>query len=282
MGLILFREYKKAYTICMLMYIFLFFVLGLIVGSFLNVLVYRLKDAETLLGRSFCRHCKNQIRWYDNIPLVSFVLLGGTCRDCQGKISWQYPALEFLTGGAFVLVGYLLFSGMSALTTGMWLELTWLLVIVSLLLAIAAYDLRYMEIPIVLLIISFFFTAFFLLLSYQIELSFLENRLGMGLLGGLVVAAFFFVLVFVSKETWMGWGDVWLGGVVGMIVGLPLVLFMLTLSFGVGALYGILAVLSGKKEMKSQVPFAPFLVVGTLLTFFLPQIFPEYTRLFLL
>lgn len=266
----------------MLMYTFLFFVLGLAVGSFLNVLVYRLKDAETLLGRSFCRHCKNQIRWYDNIPLLSFVLLRGACRDCQGKISWQYPALEFLTGGAFVLVGYPFFSGMSALTVDTWLELSWLLVTVSLLLAISAYDLRYMEIPIILLIVSFFFTVSFFLLSYQIELSFLENRLGMGLLGGVVVAAFFFALVFISKETWMGWGDVWLGGVVGMIVGLPLALFMLTLSFGAGALYGVSAVLLGKKGMKSQVPFAPFLVVGALLTLFLPQIFPEYMRLFLL
>ncbi|PIV85971.1 MAG: prepilin peptidase, partial [Candidatus Moranbacteria bacterium CG17_big_fil_post_rev_8_21_14_2_50_41_107] len=78
-------------------FFFVFFLFGLLIGSFLNVLVYRLKDAETLLGRSFCRKCKHQIRWYDNIPLISFVLLRGECRDCQEKISWQYPVLECVT-----------------------------------------------------------------------------------------------------------------------------------------------------------------------------------------
>src|SRR3989344_8781021 len=94
-----------------------FFSSGLIVGSFLNVLVYRLKEAETLLGRSFCRHCKHQIRWYDNIPLISFVLLLGACRDCETKISWQYPALELLTGILFALAGLLFFfpGGMPSL-----------------------------------------------------------------------------------------------------------------------------------------------------------------------
>jgi leader peptidase (prepilin peptidase)/N-methyltransferase len=81
--------------------IIIFFILGLIIGSFLNVVVYRLNLAESILGRSQCPHCKAKVRWYDNVPLLSFVLLGAKCRDCGEKISWQYPILEFFTGVVF-------------------------------------------------------------------------------------------------------------------------------------------------------------------------------------
>jgi len=80
----------------------------------------------------------------------------------------------------------------------------------------------------------------------------------------------------------MGWGDVWLGGVAGLIVGLPLTLFMLTLSFGLGAVIGLVMMAFSQKNMKSQIPFAPYLVLGVLLTIFLPKIFPEYVSLFFL
>lgn len=261
---------------------FSFFILGLIIGSFLNVLVYRLRDAETLLGRSFCRNCKHQIRFYDNIPLLSFLLLRGQCRDCGDKISWQYPMLEFLTGILFVLVGYLFFS---LADQSAWLETAWLLGIVSCFVVIAAYDLRYMEIPVILLVISALGTLLFFGIEFfglQGTEPFWTSRLGLGLLGGSVVALLFFALVFASRETWMGWGDVWLGFVAGMIVGLPLVLFMLTLSFALGATIGIASIFLGGKTLKSQVPFAPFLVMGMLLTIFLPRVFPELMRFFLL
>lgn len=257
-----------------------FFVLGLIVGSFLNVLVYRLKDAETLLGRSFCRHCKHQIRWYDNVPLVSFVLLRGACRDCDGKISWQYPALELLTGILFVLVGYFFFfpGDLFALV-----ETLWLLGVISCLLVIGAYDVRHMEVPLSMLIVSVLFTAIFLITHFfLVPEPFFASRLWYGLMGGVAVGGFFFVLVWMSKETWMGWGDVWLGFACGLIVGLPSVMPMLTLSFGLGALVGILAIVRKKKSLRSQIPFAPFLVVGVILTLFLPQAFPLFFQAFIL
>ena len=254
----------------------LFFIFGLIIGSFLNVLVYRLKDAETLLGRSFCRHCRHQIRWYDNIPLISFILLGGMCRDCEEKISWQYPLLEAVTAIGFVLVGRYFFV---LDDQGTWWETLWLLGIVSLFLAIAAYDLRHMEIPVTLLIASALWAALFLLTTFHVadfsRAPWWESRLAQGVLGGGVVALFFFALVYASRETWMGWGDVWLGGVAGMVVGLQSTLFMLTLSFGLGALCGIGMMLWGGKNMKSQIPFAPYLVLGVLLTLLLPNIFPH-------
>lgn len=253
-----------------------FFVLGLIIGSFLNVLVYRLKDAETLLGRSFCRECKHQIRWYDNIPLVSFVLLRGTCRDCETKISWQYPVLEFLTGIVFALVGYFFFSPEVSFS---WIETGWLLVLVSCLLVIGAYDLKHMEIPISLLLVSVLITTLFLLSSFFfLSEPFFFSRLWYGLLGGGAVCGFFSLLVWMSHETWMGWGDVWLGLVAGLVVGLPLVLPMLTLSFGLGAIVGLLAIAYKKKGLKSQIPFAPFLVAGVICMLFLPKAFPFFSQ----
>ena len=258
------------------MIILLFFIFGLIIGSFLNVVVCRLKEAETLLGRSFCRKCQKQIRWYDNIPLLSFLLLQGQCRDCQEKISWQYPLLELATALCFALVGGLFFVSDNQST---WLETAWLLGMVGLLLSIAAYDLVHMEIPVSLLIVSVLWSGFFLGIDFFIQNSwqFLwwESRLAQGVLGGVVVALFFFSLVYASRETWMGWGDVWLGGVAGLAVGFPAVLFMLTFSFGLGALCGLLLIALKKKNMKSQLPFAPYLVLGTLLTLFLPRLFPD-------
>lgn len=262
-----------------MVFLFSFFLFGLIIGSFLNVLVYRLKDAETLLGRSFCRHCKNQIRWYDNVPLISFVLLRGECRDCDTKISWQYPALELLTGILFALIGFFFFVPSDTVSI---LETLWLLGIVSCFLVIGAYDIRHMEIPLNMLIMSGLLTILFLMTHFfLVHEPFLVSRLWYGILGGIAVGGFFFLLVWISKETWMGWGDVWLGLVAGLAVGLPYVLPMLTLSFGLGACIGVSAIVLKKKGLKSQVPFAPFLVAGVILTFFLPQVFPLFFQTFI-
>lgn len=258
--------------------LFSFFILGLIIGSFLNVVVYRLKDAETLLGRSFCRNCKHQIRFYDNIPLVSFLLLRGECRDCSTKISWQYPLVELITGILFVLVGQFFFTlgDVTALV-----QTLWLLGIVSCLLVIGIYDLRNMEIPLSMLMVSVLLTYLFLLTQFfLVPETFFLSVLWYGILGGTAVGSFFFLLVWLSKETWMGWGDVWLGFVAGSIVGLPYVLLMLTISFGLGACVGILAIVRKEKSLKSQIPFAPFLVAGALLTLFLSQFSPSFFEIF--
>lgn len=263
------------------MSLFFFSVLGLIIGSFLNVVVCRLKENETVLGRSVCRSCHHQIRWFDNIPLLSFLVLRGKCRDCRVPISFQYPLLEGITGLGFALVGTTFFDIFRSET---WVYTVWLLGVVALFLAVATYDLQYMEIPVVLLVLSALWTVLFLgIASYQsgtVSSWGWQTPLVQGLYGGGMVALFFFTLVYFSKETWMGWGDVWLGGIAGMMVGIGASLFMLTLSFGIGAVCGITMMLLGKKDMQSQIPFAPYLVIGTLLTLFVPEIFPEVARIF--
>lgn len=256
-----------------------FFVFGAIIGSFLNVLVYRLKDSETIMGRSMCRACGHQIRWYDNIPLLSFLALRGRCRDCGVVISWQYPAVEAVTGAVFAAVGAYFFSYEDIAS---WQETAWLLFVASCFIAVAAYDIRHMEIPIVLLVASAVVTAAFFLLEYRIGEPFFSSRLGLGLAGGLAVGAFFFALVYASHETWMGWGDVWLGAVAGMIVGLPVALFMLTVSFASGSIVGLAGIYLEGKSLKSKMPFGPFLVIGTAVAVFFPAVFPEYAMFFLL
>lgn len=262
------------------MIILIFFIFGLIVGSFLNVVVYRLNLAESMfVGRSMCPHCKAKIRWYDNIPLLSFVLLRAECRDCKGKISWQYPLVEFLTGLFFALAGAWFFSLTNYQS---WIETGFLLVLFSVLMVIFAYDLKFMEIPMIFLWFGIGWALIFLIyfdaVNFPEFVSMYSSRIFSGIIGAFVAWAFFFSMAFFSKEKWMGMGDAYLAILVGLTVGWPKIFLTLVLSFSLGAIFSILLILSKKKNMKSQVPFAPFLVVGTITTLFLYQAFPQYLK----
>ena len=252
------------------MIVFIFFVIGLIVGSFLNVVVYRLNLAESfLIGRSHCPHCKKNIRWYDNIPVLSFIILRFRCRDCKEKISWQYPMVEFFTGILFMIVAYKFFL-ISDMTT--WATTIYYLGIVSFLMVIFLYDWLYMEIPGAVLWAAVGFVVAF-------NLFFDWNRIGVtkealdfsvysGALAAFATFMFFFLMVGISKEKWMGMGDAQLVILLGLIVGWPQILLTLMLAFAIGAIIGLALVFLKKKEMKSQIPFAPFLIAGTFVTMF--------------
>ena len=152
----------------------IFLIAGLIVGSFLNVLVYRIHTAEELFwDRSKCPHCKKQIRWFDNIPVVSFVILKFRCRDCQEKISWQYPIVEIFTGVIFALVGWKFFV---LIDTASWLLTAYYLLMASSLITILVYDFLYLEIPSSVLWVSIFLTIIFGLYSDGTSLLNLENN----------------------------------------------------------------------------------------------------------
>jgi prepilin signal peptidase PulO-like enzyme (type II secretory pathway) len=249
----------------------IFFILGLAVGSFLNVVVYRLRMAETLvMDRSHCPHCKETIVWYDNIPVISFILLKFRCRNCHEKISWQYPLVEILAGILFVLVGYYFFQ---IDQTFSWIASAYYLAIISFLLVILVYDFLYMEIPSIVLALGIFLAIVFNLFadgSKEIFLGMqaLDFSTYSGVLAAIVSFSFFFLMVAVSKEKWMGMGDAYLVIFLGLIVGWPNILLALLLSFSFGALAGIGLILGKKKKMGSQLPFAPFLVLGTIVTIF--------------
>lgn len=255
-----------------------FFLAGLIIGSFLNVVIIRLAEDETLLGRSVCRNCRKEIAWYDNVPVLSYLLLKGRCRWCHAKISLQYPLVEILTASLYVFVGALFFDIAEPVT---WLTTVWLLLLLPVLLAIFVHDVRSMEIPVNLLVVGVILTLFFLVVEYflfQGNVAFWETHLWSSILGGALVTLFFYALVFFSQETWMGWGDVWLGLLVGLGTGLSHAFIMLTLSFALGAGVGVALLFFKKKELSTQVPFAPFLISGFLLILLLQKVQPVWLR----
>lgn len=250
--------------------IIIFFILGLIVGSFLNVVIYRLSVAESFTaGRSKCPHCQTMIRWYDNIPLVSFIILNAKCRDCKKGISWQYPLVEFFTGVLFVLVGMKFFVLEDAQT---WIMAGYFLGVVSFLAVIFVYDLLHMEIPNLVIWVAVFWSVVFnLILDWENKIlpnGPLDLLTYSGVLAAVSAFAFFFLLVIKSKEKWMGLGDAYLVIFLGLFLGWPNILLALFLAFSLGAIIGLALVALRKKGMKSPIPFAPFLVAGSIVAMF--------------
>lgn len=248
------------------------FTFGIIIGSFLNVYIYRFHTGKSLAGHSHCLSCGTQLRWYELFPLFSYVSLLGKCRTCGCRITPRYFLVELSTGLLFAL------SLTITLNPAMIL-LLWS--IVSILVVITVYDLYHFIIPDTL---TFALSvASVALLAYKFFLSgFTQPQLlwtfGASLLGSL----FFFILWFVSKGKWLGFGDVKLAFPLGVLVGPELVFSFVVLSFWVGAVIslGILGWGSLKRgkahlhlpsralTMKSAVPFAPFLVASCLIILF--------------
>ncbi len=257
--------------------------MGLIVGSFLNVVVYRVNLAENLVtGRSYCPHCKNKIRWYDNIPVLSFLILRAQCRDCKGKISWQYPLVEIFTGLMFAAVGWKFFDVADVAT---WTATSFYLGAVSFLIAIFVYDWLFLEIPGLILWPAIGWTIAFNLIFDWSRMNLGSNLLNLATYSGTLAAflafLFFFLMVAVSKEKWMGMGDAYLAILLGLIVGWPNILLALMLAFSIGAIIGVVLIALKKKKMSSQIPFGPFLVAGTFIAiFFSKSIIHWYTGLF--
>lgn len=236
------------------------FLFGLAVGSFLNCVIYRLalpnfslKNLGGLNGRSFCPKCKHVLNFKDLIPVLSFIILKAKCRYCQKKISWQYPLVEIVTGVLFVLcfsyqLSYFLF------------------LILPFLIVIFVYDLKYY-----LILDKVIYPAIVLTIVYDLWKSdFLLSIFGKSdfLISAIGAAAFFGLIVFVSRGRWMGIGDIKLGFLMGLLLGWPGVAAALFLAFMSGAIIGIGLIVASKKTLKSEVPFGPFLVAGTLVALF--------------
>jgi len=179
------------------------FAFGLIIGSFLNCLIWRLYQNETVGGRSYCPHCRHLIYWYDNIPLLSFCLLGGKCRHCHNKISWQYPLVELSTAVLFLLTfqADLASANFAALLLRDWL-------LVATLMIIFVYDLRWRLVPITIVWGS------------AVIIFFLNLYLGVPLISllfyGALGALFFWLQYILTKKRGVGEGDIWLGLLLGL------------------------------------------------------------------
>lgn len=260
------------------------FLLGLIIGSFLNVVVLRSEKEESLGGRSHCPQCQALIHWYDNIPLLSFLMLRGKCRACAQPIAWQYPLVELMTGLLFVSIGYFFTETLTQLMdTSLWggvfadwgtlLILVGYLVLASILIAIFVSDLRTMEIPFVFLVAGLGAALLLMGLQYifptATPFAWRPLTITNQLLGGGVAALIFYALVFFSRETWMGMGDVWIAAILGLTVGLDMLLFSLTLSFSLGSIVGIVLLSLRRKGWQSPIAFAPFLIIALFASWFI-------------
>jgi len=251
-----------------------FFFLGLIFGSFANVLVDREVKKESLWGFSHCDHCQKQLKWYDNIPLISFFLLLGKCRFCKKKISFQYPLVEFSMGLVFLIITIKFFSldFSSGYSFGSQLLLIHYLFVGFLFVVISVWDLKYMIIPNKLILVGFLTTAIFYFFIFWLTgegecplWSLGGCSLWSNLEGALVGSGFFGGLFLVSKGKWIGGGDIKLGAWLGLLVGLKGIYPWLTISYILGALVSIFLLAEKKKKMKSEIPFGPFLLAGAML-----------------
>lgn len=249
----------------------IFFIFGLIIGSFLNVVVYRYNTEKTLGGRSACMSCESRLSWYDLIPLFSFLILQGRCRSCQTKISKQYFFVELLTGIVFAGLFYK-FQGLFFYDTlSFTLNYAYYAVMFALLVVIAVYDLKHKIIPDMLALffgVLAFVGMFFFGGAGVIDTEVMFRMPSMlNLFSGVLLALPFASIWFLSKGKLMGLGDAKLIMGLGYLLGFYQGLSAIFISFWLGAIVGIILLLLAKKGMKSEIPFAPFLVLGTYLTF---------------
>lgn len=242
-------------------YIFCF---GLIIGSFLNALIWRLHSGDSMMTRSMCPKCKHQLAWYDNIPLVSFVLLGGRCRYCRQAISWQYPAVELTVGILFVLVFQQAASYFFLPSVFLILIKSWFVVAVMVL--IFVYDLRwYLILDKVTLPAGIVLSAFWLIEKSQQTGLLAARNTWLELLITLAIGYGFFALQYYgSKGKWLGGGDVKLGLVMALALATPnRIMAAIFLAYIMGAATGLVLIAFGKKELGSKLPFGTFLAVAT-------------------
>lgn len=236
---------------------------GLIAGSFLNVVVHRLPNNQSLFTPgSHCPECDTAIAWYDNIPLLSFLVLGGECRHCGTEISLRYFAVELLTLVAF--------GGTYLLSTG-WASFVVLSFFVLLLLAMALIDFEHFIIPNALNYGLFVLGLVLIALPVPLEHFPGTQSYTKAAIGGLVG---FVILIGISKaivwrdEPGIGGGDIKLLAALGLLLGPLYLVELLFVSSIIGLLFALPGLLVGSKGFATKVPFGPYLVMGALITTF--------------
>lgn len=267
-------------------YLFIFFsvVLGLLIGSFLNVVALRYNTGKSLQGRSECFSCRKQLSWYELVPVCSWLIQGGRCRNCHSRISPYYLFGEVLTG---IVFGSIAARGafdpsINILGPAYLVSTTFLFVVFSLLVVIFLYDIRHKIIPdrlsvafgTLALISLFFFEMGFLGYTYVgFHIPVLVN-----VFAGIIIPLPFVILWFISRGRWMGLGDPKLMIGIGWLLGISYGISAVVMSFWLGTAFAIGIMIintigkkrllrTGKKSiMKEELPFAPFLILGTLVT----------------
>ncbi len=249
-------------------------VFGLCLGSFVNALVWRVheqtkssrkraKELSIMHGRSMCVHCHHELAWYDLLPGISWLLLGGKCRYCHKPISWQYPVVELLTASLFI--SSYIFWPTEVQNFGIlaWISFAFWLVLLTGFVALLVYDLKWMLLPnriiYPLMAVAAVFTGLNILNDFEIS-NFYNLILSVIIAGGL-----FLILFQISDGRWIGGGDVKLGFLSGLVLADPYQAFlMLFLASTLGTTVVIPGLLTKKFKATSRIPFGPFLVVSTI------------------
>jgi len=243
------------FTYMELFFIISTFVLGTIIGSFLNVVIYRHNTGKGFGGRSACMSCAKTLGWCELIPIISFLIQKGRCLKCRNKISPQYPIVEFLTGIVFVLI----FQVMPHSLVLDFIKIIYYWVIFSILIMISVYDIRHKIIPDKPVYTFVLLAVLAPILSNGFSLQIFSN-----IIAGLALALPFALLWLFSRGTLMGLGDAKIVLGLGIMFGLSAGLSVVLLAFWIGALFSIilLALSRGGITMKSEIPFGPFLVLS--------------------
>ncbi len=224
------------------------FIFGAAIGSFLNVCIFRLPAETSILKpRSQCPYCQHPVRNFDNIPLISFIVLRGKCRDCGGKISWRYPLVELITA----LLALLLF-----IKFGLTLKFLIFFIFTAVLIVITFIDLDHQIIPDIISLPGI--PIFCLAAIFLVKIPWMEALIGL-LIGGGVLFAIAFVYELLTKREGMGGGDIKLLAMIGGFWGWKSLIFILLFSSFSGAIVGITAMIIKKQDMKYAIPFGPFL-----------------------
>ena len=230
--------------------------LGACIGSFLNVVIHRLpRNSSVVRPSSRCPGCGYELRWYDNVPVVSWLLLRGRCRKCGAGVSWQYPLVELITAGLFVLVVWLTPLGPLVVSR---------LVLVCILIALFGIDLEHQILPNSITLPGIAIGLLFSVIAPPgWKDALLGALLGAGILYGIAAAYYLW-----RREEGMGMGDVKMLAMIGAFLGWKAVLVTLVLSSFSGAIIGVMLLSAQRGGMKFALPFGTFLAIGTVIAMF--------------
>lgn len=248
--------------------LFIIFLFGLIIGSFLNVVVYRVNhDDSPLRGRSYCPSCKHILSWFDLIPIFSFLFLGGKCRYCRKPISWQYIFVEIISGINAVFLWIYLSSngkrilGLFEIDLLLFFQYLALLLVFSCFLIIFFSDWLYMTVPFSAVIGGIIGVTLYLFLSTPPP--YWDH-----VISASIGFSFFLFLKIVTKGKGMGFGDALITLNTGLLLGLEKNFLALYVSFLTGAVWGVILILIKKKRFGQKIAFGPFLILGAVVVFF--------------
>ncbi len=229
------------------------FILGAVVGSFLNVCIYRVPAGVSIVSpRSRCPQCEAPIRWYQNIPVLSWLLLGGKCANCKEPISWRYPFVELLT--ALLFAGIFLTFGFQPATPIYW-------IMAAILVTVTFIDLDHQIIPDVISlpgIVVGFLGSFFIP-----WITWFDSLMGI-IAGGGSLLLIALTYEFLTKKEGMGGGDIKLLAMLGAFLGWQAIFPVIFISSMVGTAVGVPLMLWRKADSKLALPFGPFLAFGAM------------------